>query len=74
MMKFIKKMLIKWSLGEIIKIHESQNIFCDSKEYGIDEIVDFADGNIMIGISNEKMKQNAAIIRKEYKTNPDIIE
>ena len=74
MLKFIKKMLIKWSLNEIMEMHESQNSFGDPKDYGIDEIIDFSDGNFMIGISKENSKQIDDNTRKEHKAKLDIVE
>ena len=65
MSKLFKKIIIKWSLNQILKMHESNKKIGNHQEYGIDEIVDFTDGNLMIRISSQKTKQNTTKSRKE---------
>ena len=56
-MKYIRKIIIKWSLNQIIKMFSEDKTF-PIKEYNIQEIVDFTDGEIMIKIINpKKLKQ-----------------
>lgn len=60
MIKRIKKIIIKWSLEQIINMYHSKNDFGDHKEYGIQELVDFTDGELMIKIHTSK--ENETII------------
>lgn len=66
MLKFIKKNIIKWSLNQVIKMYNSEKDFGNQSEYGINEIVDFTDNNLMIRISTPKTKHFTSESRKQY--------
>lgn len=73
MLKIIKKIVIKWALNQVIELHNSEKDFGNHTEYGIDEVVDFTDDNLMIRISSQKTKQNSTISRKEYIPKMEVV-
>jgi hypothetical protein len=53
----MKKLIICWSLRQLHKMYHSKKDFGEFSDFGIDDIIDFTDGNLCIHISDNKQKK-----------------